>query len=123
MARTNITPHKGEGKRKEEVMCKKIPKKREIKTRAHVLAVAQGPSSPVHPPSLAQETPLGEEEIIKDITEVEQWEEVGRSPQSSPTQQLAQMATEAGPSMPGGEKPARKKLQPTVGGKAPQKNC
>ena len=31
------------------------------------------------------------------------------------------MAADAGPSMSGGEKPARKKLQLTVGGKAPQK--
>ena len=36
-----------------------------------------------------------------------------------PTQQLAQMAVEAGPSKLGGEEPAHKKLQPTMGGKAP----
>ena len=45
----------------------------------------------------------------------------GRSPQSLPTQRLAQMAAEAGPSTLGGEEPARKKLHPTVGGKAPRK--
>ena len=46
---------------------------------------------------------------------------VGRSPPSLPTQQLAQMAVEAGPSMLGGEEPAHKKLCPTMGGKAPWK--
>ena len=38
-----------------------------------------------------------------------------------PTQQLAQMAAEAGPSKFGEEEPVRRKLQPTMGGKAPQK--
>ena len=38
-----------------------------------------------------------------------------------PTQQLAQMAAEAGPSASGEEEPVRRKLQPTMGGKAPQK--
>ena len=56
------------------------------------------------------------------VVEAEWLEEVGRSPQSLPTQQLAQMATEAGPSMLGGEEPARKRLHPTVGGKAPGRN-
>ena len=55
------------------------------------------------------------------VAEAEQLEEAGRSPQSLPTQQLAQMATEARPSMLGREEPARKKLHPTVGGKAPRK--
>ena len=35
--------------------------------------------------------------------------------------ELAQMAAEAGPSTLGGEEPAQRKLRPTVGGKAPQK--
>ena len=48
-------------------------------------------------------------------------EGVGQSPLSLPTQQLAQMAVEARPSKLGGEEPTYKKLQPTVGGKAPQK--
>ena len=39
---------------------------------------------------------------------------------SLPTQQLDQMAVEAGPSVLG-EEPAKRKLHPTVGGKAPQK--
>ena len=50
-----------------------------------------------------------------------QLEDVGRSPSSLPTQQLAQMAAEAGPSMLGQEEPSRRKVQPTMGGKAPQK--
>ena len=75
----------------------------------------------MHPPSLAQETPLGAKEILKHIVEVEQLEEVGRLPQLLLTQQLAQMAVEAGPSMSDGEEPVRKKLQLTMGGKAPQK--
>ena len=61
------------------------------------------------------------------LDEAERWveearwlEEVGRLPLSLPTQQLAQMAAEAGPSA-SGEEPAKRKLCPTVGGKAPQK--
>ena len=46
---------------------------------------------------------------------------VGESPSSLSTQQLVQMAAEAGPSKMGREEPAHKKLRPTVGGKAPQK--
>ena len=55
------------------------------------------------------------------ITEAEQLKGVGRSPSSLLTQQLAQMAVEARPSMLGGEEPVRRKLQPTMGGKAPKK--
>ena len=82
-----------------------------------VHAEVQGPPGLVHPPSLALESPLGPEEIIRRIAE--SLEEVGRSPQSLPTQMLAQMAVEAGPSTSGREEPAHKKLQPTMGGKAP----
>ena len=59
------------------------------------------------------------EEIVKWVEEARWLEEVGRSLSSSPTQQLAQMAVEAGPSIMGGEEPVRRKLQPTMGGKAP----
>ena len=52
--------------------------------------------------------------------EARQLEDVGRSLLSLPTQQLAQMAAESGPSALG-EEPICRKLQPTVGGKAPQK--
>ena len=69
---------------------------------------------------------MGEEE--KQVEEAEKWvdevrrlEDVGRSPSSSPTQQLAQMAVEARPSMSSQEEPARRKLQLTLGDKAPQK--
>ena len=61
------------------------------------------------------------EEILQRLEEAGQLEEVGRSPSSSPTQQLVQMAVEAGLSKLCGEEPAHKKLQPTMGGKAPQK--
>ena len=80
-----------------------------------------GPPAMVHPQSPVQEAPLGPEEIISRIAEAEWLEEVGRSPQSLPTQQLAQMAVETEPSTLGGEGPARKKPHPTVGGKAPRK--
>ena len=46
----------------------------EVKSRAQVLAEAQGPPSP------AQEIPPDPEEIIRRIAEAEQLEEVGRSP-------------------------------------------
>ena len=47
--------------------------------------------------------------------------EVGRLPESLPTQQLAQMLAKAGTSTLGGEEMARRKVRPTVAGKAPQK--
>ena len=56
---------------------------------------------------------------MRRITEAEQLEGVGRLPSSLPTQQVAQMAADAGPSMLGGEETVRRKLQLTVGGKAP----
>ena len=58
---------------------------------------------------------------MRRIAEVGQLEGVGRSPLSSPTRQLAQMAAEARPSMLGREETVRRKFQPTVGGKACQK--
>ena len=42
---------------------------------------------------------------------------MGQSPSSLPTQQLAQMAAEAGPTVLG-EEPVKRKLWPTMGGKA-----
>ena len=66
-------------------------------------------------------------EVEKMLEEAERWveearwlEDVGRSPSSLPTQQLAQMAAEAGPSA-SGEEPVQRKLWPTVEGKAPWK--
>ena len=58
---------------------------------------------------------------MRRIAEAEQLEGVGRSPLLWPTQQLSHMAAEAGPSKLGEEEAVRKKLKPTVGGKAPQK--
>ena len=55
------------------------------------------------------------------VVETEQLKEAERSPQLPLSQQLAQMATEAGPFTSGGEEPAQKKLHPTVGGKALRK--
>ena len=60
------------------------------------------------------------EEMIGWVEEASRLVEVGRSPLSLLTQQLAQMAAEAGPSALG-EEPAQRKLCPTVGGKAPWK--
>ena len=58
---------------------------------------------------------------MRSIAEAEQLEGVGRYSLSLLTQQLAQMAAEARPSKLGEEEPVRRKIQPTVGGKAPQK--
>ena len=112
MARTKVTPKKGEK-----------GGMRILRTWAVVHAVTQlqRSLSPVHPPSPAQETPPGPEEIIKCITEAEWLEEMGRSSQLLLTWQLAQMAAEARPSILGREEPAKKKLQQTVGGKGPRK--
>ena len=84
------------------------------------------PTSPVHHPSTARK-PSPMREVEKMLEEAERWveearqlEDVGRSLSSLPTQQLAQMAVEAGPSALG-EEPVRRKLYPTMGGKAPQK--
>ena len=60
------------------------------------------------------------EEAERWVEEARQLEEVGQSPSLSPTQQLAQMAVEARPSVLG-EEPVKRKLCPTVGGKAPWK--
>ena len=111
MARTKVMPKKGEKGRM------KI-----LQMRAVVHAEKwEGPSSPVHPPSPAPQTSPREEEIMRWIAEVEWPEGVGRLPQLLLTQQLVQMAVEARPSTLGGEELARKKLQPTMGGKAPWK--
>ena len=61
------------------------------------------------------------QEEEKQVEEARRLEDVGGYLLLSPTWQLAQMAAEAGPSTSGKEEPVRRKLQPTVGGKAPQK--
>ena len=85
-----------------------------------------GPPLPVHHPSPARK-PSPVREVEKMVEEAERWveearqlEDVGRSPSLLPTQQLAQMAAEAG-AIYFGEEPVQRKLQPTVGGKAPWK--
>ena len=95
MARTKMTPQKGEVK----------------KTLAEVHAT----------PVPDEEAPPTSGKIERRKVEAAKLEEVGRSLESLPTQQLAQMAAEAGPSTLGGEEPASRKLQSTLGGKAPQK--
>ena len=60
------------------------------------------------------------EEATRQVEEARWLEEVGQSLSSLPTRQLTQMAVEARPSVSGGQ-PAERKLHPTVGGKAPQK--
>ena len=109
MARTKVTPKKG----KEEHVQK-------VKTRIQV-HTELAPPALVGPPVPVQETPPSQEELNKRIEEEEWLEQVGRLPESLPTWQLTQMAAEAGPYMLGGEEPDHKKLQLTVGGKAPQK--
>ena len=81
---------------------------------------------PVHHPSPAKKaSPTREEEkrleeAERQVEEARQLEDVGRSLSLLPTQQLAQMAAEARPSALG-EEPVRRKLHPTMGGKAPWK--
>ena len=60
------------------------------------------------------------EEAERWVEEARQLEDVGRLPSLLPTQQLAQMAAEARQSALR-EELVRRKLFPTVGGKAPQK--
>ena len=67
-------------------------------------AKGRRPPSPVHHPSPARK-PSPTREVEKMLEEAERWveearwlEDVGRSLSSLPTQQLAQMAAEAGPS-------------------------
>ena len=77
--------------------------------------------SPARKPSPTREVEKMVEEAERQVDEARQWlEEVGRSLSMLPTQQLAQMAAEAGLSVLG-EEPAKRKLCPTMGGKAPQK--
>ena len=108
MARTKVTPGKGEGKKD----CK-------VWTWAHVDDMAQEPPVAVEPPAHEEEAPPTPGEIERIRAETERLEDVGRLPELLPTWQLAQMAAEAGPSTSGGEEPARKKFWLTMGGKAP----
>ena len=73
--------------------------------------------SPVHHPSpVRKPSPMREEEkrqmeeAEKQVEEARWLEDVGRSRSSLTTQQLAQMAAEAGPSASGKEEPVWRKL-------------
>ena len=68
-----------------------------------------------------EEAPPTTGKIERRKVEAKKLEEVGRSLELSPTWQLAQMAVEDGLSTLGREEPARRKLQLTMGGKAPWK--
>ena len=65
--------------------------------------------SPAGKPSPVREVEKMVEEAKRQVEEARWLEDVGRSPSSSPTQQLAQMAVEAGPSALG-EEPVQRKL-------------
>ena len=84
----------------------------------------EAPSPVYHPSPAKKPLPVREEErkqveeAEKLVEEARRLEDVGRSPSSLPTQQLAQMAVEARPSILGQEEPARRKLQQNMGGKA-----
>ena len=87
MARTKVMPRKGEKGRTKILWMRAV---------VHTKEWAKGPSWPMHPASPAPQTPQGAEEIMRWIAEAEWLEGVGRLPQLSLTQQLAQMAAEAG---------------------------
>ena len=67
-------------------------------------------AAPSESPAPVEEAPPTPGEIERRKVEAEKLVEMGRSPESFPTQQLAQMAAEAGTSTLGGEEPARRKL-------------
>ena len=98
MVRTKVTPRKGEGK-----------KAVQVKTRARVHAELEPPVL-VDPPVPEVEKAPTQSELERRVAEAERLGEVGRLPESSPTQQLAPMAAEARPYTSGGEEPARRKF-------------
>ena len=81
-----------------------------VKIQAQAWAEAQVPSSPPSPGELGRRR-----------EEAKRLEEVGRSPGSSPTKQLAQIVAGAGLSGPAREGSVRKKVRPTVREKAPER--
>ena len=110
MARMKITPKKDERGWERWVLWS-----REV--RRMLAEKGWRPASPVHHPSPARKPSPTREEERKKMEEADRWveearrlEDVGRSPLSLPTQQLAQMAVEARPSASGEEEPARRKL-------------
>ena len=103
MARTKKTLRIGEGKRALQVKWITTP-------------------STSRPPAPEVEPGPTQSELERTVEEAEKLGEVGSLPESSPTWQLAQMAVEARPSMSGREELARRKLWPTMGGKASRRN-
>ena len=95
MARTKIIPRKGEE-----------GKTWRVKTWAEVHAAPVEPPLPVEPPVPDVGAPPTPGELERRKVEAEKLEEVRRSLGLLPTQQLAQMAAEAGLSTLGGEEPA-----------------
>ena len=116
-ARLASTARQGEDRRSRRRLARRASKE---------MIQEKQPPSPVHHPSPAKSSsPAREveqtlEEMKERVEEASKLAEVGRSPSSSPTRQMAQMAVEAGPSA-SGEEPARRKFCPTIGGKAPRK--
>ena len=118
MVRTKLTPKKDREERRVLWMREE---------RERLARKGRRPPSPVHHPSPARK-PSPTREVEKMVEEAERWfeearwlEDVGRSPSSLPTWQLAQMAAEARPSA-SEEEPVWRKLFPTMGGKAPGRN-
>ena len=117
MARTKVMP-------KKEREGRRVLRMKE--DRENIAKKGRWPPSLVHHPSPARKS-SPTREVEKTLEEAERWveetrqlEEVGRSLSLLPAQQLAQMAAEARPSVLG-EEPVKRKLCPTMGGKAPQK--
>ena len=117
MARTKLTPKKDREERR--VLWMKEERKRLAKKGRRLPSPVHHPS-PARKPSPMREVEKMVEEAERQVEEARQLEDVGRSPSLLPTQQLAMMAAEARPSALG-EDPVQRKLQPTVGGKAPWK--
>ena len=107
MVQTKIMPRKGEE-----------GKTRRVRTWEEIHIAHVEPPAPAEPPVSDKEGLPTSGEMERRKVEAGKLEEVGRLLESSATQQLAQVTTKAGASMSGGEELARKKLQPTVGGKA-----
>ena len=109
MARTKLTPRKGEEGGKRWVL-------RPRDVRKALAEKGQRPPSSIHHPSPVKESsPRREvekrvEEADKQVEEARQLEDMGRSPSLLLTQQLAQVAADARPSTLGGEEPVRRKL-------------
>ena len=74
-------------------------------TQAQVHVKVQEPPAP----EAALEVPT-QRKLERRVEDAEKLGEMGMLPRSSPTQQLAQMAAEAGTSMSGSEEPVRRKL-------------